>query len=61
MTDDVVWSLPCESLMSGEAYGAEAILKRAATLASFDVKIELKQVVFGLRDVGCAAAQYRPF
>ena len=51
MTDDVVWSLPGESLMSGEAHGVEAISKRAATLASFNVEIELKHVVFGLRDV----------
>ena len=34
MTDDVVWSLPGESLMSGEAHGVDAILKRATTLAS---------------------------
>ena len=51
MTDEVVWSLPGQSLMSGEAHGVEAILKRAATLARFKVKIELKHVVFGLRDV----------
>ena len=27
MSDDVVWSLPGESLMSGEAHGVDAILK----------------------------------
>jgi len=31
MTEDVVWSLPGESPMSGEAHGVEAILKRAST------------------------------
>jgi|SRR5215467_1021613 len=51
MADEVVWSLPDESLMSGEARGVEAILKRAITLASRNVKIELEHVVFGLRDV----------
>ena len=51
MTDDVFWSLPGESLMSGEAHGVDAILKRAATLANFNVNIELKRVVLGLHDV----------
>jgi uncharacterized protein len=51
MTNDVVWSVPGESLMSGEARGVDAILKRAATLANFNVKIELKHVVLGLHDV----------
>ena len=51
MADDVVWSLPGESLMSGEAHGVNAILKRATTLAGFNVKIELEHVIFGLRDV----------
>jgi uncharacterized protein len=32
VTEDVVWSLPGESPMSGEAHGVEAILKRASTL-----------------------------
>ena len=27
MTDDVVWSLPGKSLMSGEAHGVDAILR----------------------------------
>lgn len=51
MADDAVWSLPGESLMSGEARGVDAILKRAATLARFSVKIELQYVIFGLHDV----------
>lgn len=51
MAEDVTWSLPGESLMSGEAHGVDAILKRAATLASLNVKIELEYVVYGLRDV----------
>ena len=51
MTEDVVWSLPGESPMSGEAHGVEAILKRANTLRSFNVSIEIEHVVYGLRDV----------
>ena len=51
MADDVIWSLPGESLMSGEARGVDAILKRGATLAGFSVKIELQYVIFGLHDV----------
>lgn len=51
MTEDVVWSLPGESPMSGEAHGVEAILKRASTLHDFNVKIEIEHVVYGLQDV----------
>lgn len=51
MTEDVVWSLPGESPMSGEAHGVEAILKRANTLQGFNVKIEIEHVVYGLQDV----------
>lgn len=51
MTEDVVWSLPGESPMSGEAHGVEAILKRANTLQAFNVKIEIERVVYGLQDV----------
>jgi len=51
MTDDVVWSLPGKSLMSGEAHGVDAILKRSETLHRYEVKIELEYVVFGYQDV----------
>ena len=51
MAGDIVWSLPGESLMSGEAHGVDAILKRAATLGGFNVKIDLEHLIFGLHDV----------
>src|SRR5215469_13467374 len=51
MTEDVVWSLPGESPMSGEAHGVEAILKRAHTLNGFNVNIEIEHIVYGLQDV----------
>ena len=51
MTEDVVWSLPDESPMSGAAHGVEAILKRKNTLHSFNVSIAVEHVVFGLDDV----------
>jgi ketosteroid isomerase-like protein len=51
MTDDVVWSLPGKSLMSGEAHGVDAILKRSEILHQYEVKFELEHVVFGYQDV----------
>jgi uncharacterized protein len=51
MTTDIVWSLPGETAMSGEARGVDAILKRAETLAGYGVSIEILHVVYGLRDV----------
>ena len=51
MTDDVVWSLPGKSPMSGEALGVDAILKRSETLHRYGVKIEIDHVVYGFQDV----------
>lgn len=51
LTDDVVWSLPGSSKMSGEARGVDAILKRSEILGSYGVKIEIEHVVYGFRDV----------
>lgn len=51
LTDDIVWSLPGESPMSGEARGVPAILNRADTLRGYGVKIEIEHVVYGLEDV----------
>lgn len=52
LTDDVVWSLPGTSKMSGEARGVDAILKRSEILGGYGVKIEILRVVYGLHDVG---------
>jgi ketosteroid isomerase-like protein len=51
LTDDVVWSLPGKSLMSGEAHGVEAILKRAEILHRYGVNVEIEHVVYGFKDV----------
>jgi uncharacterized protein len=51
MTEDVIWSLPGESPMSGEAHGLDALLKRANTLHGFNVNIAAEHVVFSLYDV----------
>jgi hypothetical protein len=51
MTDDIVWSLPGKSLMSGEAHGVDAIMKRSEILQRYGVKVEIERVVFGFKDV----------
>ncbi|WP_158790346.1 nuclear transport factor 2 family protein [Granulicella sp. L60] len=51
-TEDVVWSLPGDNVISGEAYGVDAILERANTLQAFEVNVRLEHVVFGYKDVG---------
>ena len=51
MVDDIVWSLPGSSTMSGEACGVDAILKRSEILRGYGVKIEIEHVVYGFRDV----------
>ena len=51
-TEDIVWRIPGVSLMSGEARGVDAILKRAEILKRFSVSIKIEHVVYGLEDVG---------
>jgi ketosteroid isomerase-like protein len=45
--EDVVWTFPGTSQISGEAHGIEAIMKRANTIASFKVKVEVIRTVYG--------------
>ena len=55
VTDDVVWSLPGKSLMSGEVHGVDGILKRSETIQRYGVNIEVEHVLFGYRDVALRA------
>lgn len=51
LTDDIIWSLPGKSLMSGETHGVEAILKRAEIMHRYGVKVGIEHVVYGFNDV----------
>jgi ketosteroid isomerase-like protein len=51
MTDDVVWSLPGRSPMSGEAHGVAGILKRADFFKGYNVSLEILYVLYGYQDV----------
>jgi ketosteroid isomerase-like protein len=47
----VVWTFPGTSQISGEAHGVDAIMKRAHTIASFAVKVEVIRTVYGFSGV----------
>jgi ketosteroid isomerase-like protein len=47
MTDDVVWTLPGTSQVSGVAKGVEGILKRARTIVAYGTNLEVQHVVLG--------------
>ena|ERR1700722_13504723 len=47
MTDDVVWSLPGKSTVSGIAKGIEGVLERAKKLREYKVTLEIQHVVLG--------------
>jgi ketosteroid isomerase-like protein len=51
MTDDVVWTLPGTSLVSGIAEGVEGILKRARTIVDHGANVEIQHVVLGYEGV----------
>jgi uncharacterized protein len=45
--DDVIWSFPGKSRISGEAHGVAGIMERAQVIASYSVKVEIIRPVFG--------------
>jgi ketosteroid isomerase-like protein len=47
MTDDVFWTLPGKSLVSGVAKGVEGILKRARTIVDYGATVNIAHVVLG--------------
>jgi hypothetical protein len=51
MTEDVVWTLPGSSLVSGVAHGVTEILKRAQAIVDRNVTLEIMHVVLGLDGV----------
>jgi ketosteroid isomerase-like protein len=51
LTEDVVWNLPGESIISGEARGTEAVVERSQTIVSYDVNFTLKHILIGRHDM----------
>ncbi|AYL93892.1 nuclear transport factor 2 family protein [Mucilaginibacter celer] len=51
LTDDVTWTLPGTSLLSGPAIGADAVIKRANQLRDFGVMVKLNHILYGLDSV----------
>jgi uncharacterized protein len=51
MTDDVLWTLPGTSLVSGIANGVEGILKRARCIVEYGANVEIQHVVLGYEGV----------
>jgi hypothetical protein len=51
MTEDVIWTLPGSSLVSGVAKGVTGILKRAQAIVDRSVTLEIMHVVLGREGV----------
>jgi ketosteroid isomerase-like protein len=51
MAHDIVWSLPGASLISGEAEGVDAVIKRSQLIVSYGLNFELTNVLFGQHGV----------
>jgi ketosteroid isomerase-like protein len=49
--EDVIWTFPGTAQISGEAHGVDAIMKRAHTIASYKVKVEIVRTVYGFSGV----------
>ena len=46
-SDDVVWNLPGNSVISGKACGAEAVVRRARSIVSYGLTFTLRHILFG--------------
>ncbi|PSL46141.1 hypothetical protein CLV51_103117 [Chitinophaga niastensis] len=51
ITEDCTWTLPGTSVISGEAIGADAVIKRAQRLRDFGVMVQLNHILIGLYGV----------
>lgn len=51
LADNVTWTLPGTSLLSGPAIGADAVIKRANQLRDFGVMLQLNHILYGLDSV----------
>jgi uncharacterized protein len=51
LAEDVVWALPGRSVISGEAHGADAVIKRAQTIVSYGLTFTLKHILVGQHGV----------
>jgi ketosteroid isomerase-like protein len=49
--EDVIWSFPGTSQISGEAHGVDGLMKRANTIASYKVNVEVIRTVYGFSGV----------
>jgi uncharacterized protein len=45
--DDVIWSFPGSSAISGVAHGVDGVMRRARTIAGYGVHVEIGGAVFG--------------
>jgi ketosteroid isomerase-like protein len=51
ITEDISWTLPGASAISGEVNGANAIINRAQQIVSYGVSLELKYILYGQYNV----------
>jgi ketosteroid isomerase-like protein len=51
ITEDISWTLPGASVISGEVTGANAIITRAQQIVSYGVSLELKHILYGQYNV----------
>lgn len=47
LTEDVTWTLPGTSLLSGEAVGVDAVINRAKQLRNFGVMVQVNHILTG--------------
>ena len=54
MREDISWTLPGKSILSGVAPGIDKVIGRAQSLRAFGVMFELKNILLGMEGVALA-------
>jgi len=54
MTDDVHWTLPGTSLISGDARGIDAVIERSKRIVSYGLGFKLDHLLTGLQGTALA-------
>jgi ketosteroid isomerase-like protein len=54
MREDINWTLPGISILSGTANGIDKVIERAQSLRAFGVMFELKNILLGMEGVALA-------
>ena len=59
VADEMVWSFPGSSVISGETHGVAGVMARARVIASHKIHVEIGHAVYGYNGVTMISTQHK--